>query len=329
MEDEDGFTLVVRKHRRNRRHKKTTAGAHAQDERHKRDNRSRRKPSQSENEGNETIGDEEVEPGIFLKNTLNPLRERIRDRSIYKNTVQCCKTFLERMPSSHQNVHFVALGIGNFTESHAARLQLAMLLELMESLQSVDGDLLGTDTGVSLRSAGCTCVDPMFSNGEVAILRELRLQTCYSEDEVQYSSQSSSTILFMPHCPGFLYGRVIEALVTEYAQCKDFSSISPFMILGNSLLRYLQSDTYIPRHRLPSGNQELFVTAERLGLSKESCVHSLDQLIVNASSSAKQEGALPYTCERLSEESTEAVAFKNFYCHRFMALGQVRRSTGE
>ncbi|KAJ3603957.1 hypothetical protein NHX12_028698 [Muraenolepis orangiensis] len=88
----------------------------------------------------------------------------------------------------------VCYGLGSFSSCVSARYQLAMLLLLLETLQVTPGR--------------CSVFDPVFSEGELDVLRQLDL-TVLTENEEGKRLVKRPTIFYLMHCGKALYNNLL------------------------------------------------------------------------------------------------------------------------
>uniref|UniRef100_A0AAZ3R1Q6 SRR1-like domain-containing protein n=1 Tax=Oncorhynchus tshawytscha TaxID=74940 RepID=A0AAZ3R1Q6_ONCTS len=88
----------------------------------------------------------------------------------------------------------VCYGLGSFSCCVTARYQLAMLLLILESLQ--------------IPMEWCSVYDPVFSSGEMEVLRQLGLNVL-TENEEGKRAVSRPTLFYLMHCGKALYNNLL------------------------------------------------------------------------------------------------------------------------
>ncbi|KAL0979312.1 hypothetical protein UPYG_G00183510 [Umbra pygmaea] len=88
----------------------------------------------------------------------------------------------------------VCYGLGSFSSCVTARYQLAMLLLLLESLQ--------------IPFERCSVYDPVFSSGEMEVLRQFGL-TVMTENEEGKRAALRPTLFYLMHCGKALYNNLL------------------------------------------------------------------------------------------------------------------------
>lgn len=88
--------------------------------------------------------------------------------------------------------HVVMLGIGNFSKSNAALLQLSFGLELAREFQMTSPSII---------------YDPVMLAFEIDIC--LNMGLVLGVNELDIHTASSCTLFYMPHCPYLLYTQVL------------------------------------------------------------------------------------------------------------------------
>uniref|UniRef100_A0A8C6SWX1 SRR1 domain containing n=1 Tax=Neogobius melanostomus TaxID=47308 RepID=A0A8C6SWX1_9GOBI len=96
--------------------------------------------------------------------------------------------------SSPGQMQCVCYGLGPFSSCVSARYQLAMLLLLLEAAQ--------------IELSDCFIYDPIFSNGEKAVLKELGL-TVLTENEEGKRRANEPTLFYLLHCGKALYNNLL------------------------------------------------------------------------------------------------------------------------
>ncbi|KAK2460614.1 hypothetical protein APHAL10511_007084 [Amanita phalloides] len=90
----------------------------------------------------------------------------------------------------------ICLGLGSPSSSRNARVQLAFLLKICDCLL--------------IERHRISIYDPIFSQDDLLLLRELNL-TVLSDNENGLHSMQSSAIVYMPHCDMGLYENLLKA----------------------------------------------------------------------------------------------------------------------
>ncbi|XP_034547530.1 SRR1-like protein [Notolabrus celidotus] len=111
-----------------------------------------------------------------------------------------------------QQMECVCYGLGSFSSCVSARYQLAMLLLLLDSGQ------------IPLKE--CSVYDPVFSDGEKDVLRELGL-TVLTENEEGKRLATKPTLFYLMHCGKALYNNLLWK--NWSTQC-----LSLMIVIGNS-----------------------------------------------------------------------------------------------
>ncbi|CAG08557.1 unnamed protein product, partial [Tetraodon nigroviridis] len=88
----------------------------------------------------------------------------------------------------------ICYGLGSFSSSVSARYQLAMLLLLLDAKQ----------VGVK----DCSVYDPVFTSGEIDVLRELGL-TVLTDNEEGKRLSTRPTVFYLMHCGKALYNNLL------------------------------------------------------------------------------------------------------------------------
>ena len=118
----------------------------------------------------------------------------------------------------------ICYGLGNFSDSHIARYQLAFLLLLVE------------DLNVSILK--CWIYDPKFTDEEKQILKTLGFNII-QDNETAKRKFSCKTLFYMPHCGKALYNNLLWA--------NWGTALNNAVILGNSFSRMVE---YTPKRIL-------------------------------------------------------------------------------
>ena len=112
----------------------------------------------------------------------------------------------------------ICYGLGNFSDSHIARYQLAFLLLLVE------------DLNVSIQN--CWIYDPIFTDEEKQILKTLGFNII-QDNETAKRKFSCKTLFYMPHCGKALYNNLLWA--------NWGTALNNAVILGNSFSRMVDN----------------------------------------------------------------------------------------
>lgn len=107
----------------------------------------------------------------------------------------------------------VCYGLGRFAACPAARLQLAFLLLLLETLE--------------VPPRHCFLFDPAFSELELAALEALGLHLLPENEEGKHSTNGSPTLFYMVHCGKALYNNLLW-------RNWSVGALSNMVIIGNS-----------------------------------------------------------------------------------------------
>lgn len=205
MEDDDGYTLVVRKQKPRQTHSRRSQKKQkpsARDE----DTACASASASTSAGGNACL----VPPEEYVETLLEPQRTVVRTSELCRNVQQQCETFLAYIHETRK-VSLIGLGIGCFTQSEASSLQLALFLELKEHLQRLfrkEHEATGT------QHVMCICSDPSFTDRERDLLGQLSVAACLSDSEFKVDTDTP-IILFMPHCPAYLYGAMLERFLVR------------------------------------------------------------------------------------------------------------------
>ena len=177
------------------------------------------------------------------------------DRSLQEVVADCRRisqslgksSFFDRMMKEIINVDFkmchsiVALGIGQFSSSPSAILQLAMLLCIQEESMIISGeDVTELLSKKDMNIRGQECIpkshfecklfDPLFSLKEIEVCCALGLLVSDENRRGKHSAEGKPTIFFMPHCPYRLYVNLLW---------ENWNNLADIIILGNRLVKRL------------------------------------------------------------------------------------------
>ncbi|XP_072289814.1 SRR1-like protein isoform X2 [Eucyclogobius newberryi] len=114
--------------------------------------------------------------------------------------------------SSPAQMQCVCYGLGSFSSCVSARYQLAMLLLLLDALK--------------IELSDCFVFDPVFSSGEVDVLKRIGL-TVLTENEEGKRQANKPTIFYLMHCGKALYNNLLWKNWSK--QC-----LIEIIIIGNS-----------------------------------------------------------------------------------------------
>ena len=133
----------------------------------------------------------------------------------------------------------ISLGIGKFTSSPSALLQLAMVLCMQNEITDASStvvDNIAYDQDTSIASStdvskeitrhhiNCKVFDPMFSLKERNICRNLGLDVSDENKRGKHRTENGPTIFFMPHCPHRLYVNLLW---------ENWNNLGDVIIFGN------------------------------------------------------------------------------------------------
>ena len=119
------------------------------------------------------------------------------------------------------NYEIVVLGLGHFTESYGALLQLAFSLLLVRTLRNTS-----VSKSNSLSSCNVSLYDPVLSAEEVRLCTnvfDVRVPSDNSMGKIK-GKEKTRTIFYMPHCPYQLYCNVLWA---------NWFNLDSIYIIGN------------------------------------------------------------------------------------------------
>ena len=143
--------------------------------------------------------------------------------------------------NSHTNSplsHMVSLGIGKFSESRPALLQLSLAACIgkfyklsRRNINSTDEDVNSDNSTITASIPRCEIFDPLFGQLERKVASSLGFEVCDSNQKGKHNVNSSSgrTLFFMPHCPYRLYCNVLWS---------NWKQLDSLIILGNSFQNY-------------------------------------------------------------------------------------------
>jgi hypothetical protein len=97
---------------------------------------------------------------------------------------------------------FIALGIGSFSNSITAQLQLSLLICCRNFLST----LLPPDT---MESVVVHCFDPCMTEADKCVAQYFNIVVDENNCRGKHRATASNTIYFMPHCPYRLYCNVL------------------------------------------------------------------------------------------------------------------------
>ncbi|KAF5387126.1 hypothetical protein D9615_001843 [Tricholomella constricta] len=157
---------------------------------------------------------------------------------------QCQQILVESLASAalaQTSLEVLCLGLGSPSTSPNARVQLAFLLAICDSL--------------NIDRAKVSLYDPVFTAEDASLLAELQVQLL-TENKASpirafrasyYSGAALAivrpTLCFMPHCDMELYESLLKANWSR-------SSLRNLLLVANRLADYIDSN---PRHRLETG----------------------------------------------------------------------------
>ena len=173
------------------------------------------------------------------------------DRSLQDVVADCRRmsqslgksTFFDGMMKEIVNSDFqkcssiIALGIGQFTSSQSAILQLAMILCIQEesmimSRNDIKKIISKEDMNIESEECrhqshfDCKIFDPLFSLKEIEVCSTLGLLVSNENRKGKHSAEDRPTIFFMPHCPYRLYVNLLW---------ENWNNLADIIILGNRL----------------------------------------------------------------------------------------------
>lgn len=131
------------------------------------------------------------------------------------------------------NVSMVSLGIGQFTSSQSALLQLAMVLCIKEQSTKIklnNAEISNEDRNTCTlgrsdqRDFECKIFDPLFSAKECEICLLLGFLVSEENRKGKHRAENGPTIFFMPHCPYRLYVNLLW---------ENWDNLGEIIILGN------------------------------------------------------------------------------------------------
>ncbi|PFH52441.1 hypothetical protein AMATHDRAFT_74233 [Amanita thiersii Skay4041] len=165
----------------------------------------------------------------FLVNLLQRLREELKQDAWFTQCQQIINDALKMLAIPFADA--ICLGLGSPSASRNARIQLAFLLEVCDSLM--------------MNRSTISIYDPVFTAEDLALLDELQLSLLkenragssllsisYYRLSAMYSVDKP-TIIFMPHCDLELYENMLQANSTP-----DFYP-SKLLIIANQLTDYI------------------------------------------------------------------------------------------
>lgn len=177
--------------------------------------------------------------------TINTTIIELKRSSYYNKLIETIKTSLESKNSNNisNNIsnnndddtceyklkEIVSLGIGSFSKSPSALLQLVMTLCLAQEF------LHDNDDSKEANKYNCIVFDPIFNDVEVLVCNSLGLNASKENKFGKHNavhdndSQYKTTLFFMPHCPYRLYCNLLW---------QNWSNLANLIIYGNSFSSY-------------------------------------------------------------------------------------------
>ncbi|KAF8061556.1 hypothetical protein FPV67DRAFT_284969 [Lyophyllum atratum] len=139
---------------------------------------------------------------------------------------QCQQILVESLASAAlTSPEVLCLGLGSPTASANARVQLAFLLAICESL--------------NIDRAKVFMYDPVFTAEDMSLFAELEVQLLTENKDAAYALDRP-TLCFMPHCDLELYENLISANWSK-------ERLPNVILVANRLADYIDSN---PRHKL-------------------------------------------------------------------------------
>lgn len=171
----------------------------------------------------------------------------LRTCEFYKATRDAIDTSLKSETTTQQISKLVVLGIGQFSESPAALLQISFavclasdlhLLECVDGCQSTSNDDSSSQStmaesninndGNKKADGACTLFDPLLTEIEKIVCARLGIAVS-NENNRGKEAFLDKTLVFMPHCPYGLYCNLLWA---------NWFHLNSIVIIGNSFKSY-------------------------------------------------------------------------------------------
>ncbi|XP_056889958.1 SRR1-like protein [Takifugu flavidus] len=163
----------------------------------------------------------------------------------------------------------VCYGLGSFSSSVSSRYQLAMLLLLLDTIQ------------IAVRD--CSIYDPVFTSGEINVLRELGL-TVLTENEEGKRLATRPTVFYLMHCGKALYNNLLWKNWSK--QCLPLIKIignSFDNIKQRSLARHLKRDySYISQAVCLCQERQLPCPSDMNGIFNDTAVITFEANVLDS-----------------------------------------------